>query len=48
MGQNQRKGLHVKLTTKGIKITQLGMANDVCPGVGKGVKMSGRWGERRN
>lgn len=36
MGQNQRKGLHVKLTTKGINITQLVMANDVCPGIGKG------------
>lgn len=29
---------------KGYKITQLGMATDVCLGTGKGIKMSGRGG----
>lgn len=33
---------------KGYKVTQLGMATDVLPGIGRGIKMLGRWGERRS
>lgn len=33
---------------KRYKVTQLGMATDVLPGIGRGIKMSGRWGERGN